>query len=68
MGAQDTGDGSTLSQAITSSQYHIVTSDIIVVSSQTLASSIRQFNCLYCIHTLPLHCQYNLFHFVMGKG
>ena len=40
-----------------------------VVSSQFLASSIRQFNCLHFIQNLPLHCQcqLNVFFFVVGK-
>ena len=38
----------------------MITIDIFVVSSQTLARFIRPFNCLRYIQNLSLHSQYNL--------
>ena len=49
-------------------QDHLITVGIFVVYSQTLTSSIRQFNYLHYIRDFPQHCQYNLFHFVVRKG
>ena len=50
-------DKLTLLQAITVNQDHLITVAIFVVSSQTLANSIRQYNCWYYNQNLQLHCQ-----------
>ena len=68
MGVEDTGDDLTLSEAVTLNQDHLITTDIFVVSAQILASGTSLFNCLNYIQKLPLHCQYNVFNFVVGKG
>ena len=57
MGAEDTGDKLTLSQAGTLNQDHVITIAIFVVSLQTLTSCIRQSNADITIKistTLPI--------------
>ena len=57
MDAKDTGDKLTLSHAVTLNQEHLITIDIFAVSSQSLASSVRKYNCGHYNQNIPLHCQ-----------
>ena len=50
------GDELTLSLAVTLNQDWSIEFDIFVISSQTLASSFRQSNCIHCDKNLSLYC------------
>ena len=64
---QSLGDELTLSLVVTLNQDLTIKLDIFVISSQTLASSFRQSNCIHCDKNLSLYFHQNMFCSVAAK-
>ena len=62
------GDELTISLVETLMEAYLITLCIFVIPSQTLTSSIKQYNCICYDQNLPLHCPQNPFCSAMEEG